>query len=270
MSNKIIFILVLFLLTACTYEPINELEQKQEQAQIRNEPIYQGESVLVASWNLQIFGQKKSSNDTLMDYYVDKINDYDIIFIQEIRDKDGTAFAKLCSMLPEYNCEESERAGSTSSKEQVGLIYKKGLELIEEGNIPFTGDYEREPYRVLFNIDDAPFVFYSVHLKPDQVIHEMRYLGYDTQEDFVDPVPTMIIGDLNADCSYYDAESENYLGDWFWLIKDWEDTTVSETDCAYDRIIVDDEAMWRVSYGGIMKDVTKDQSDHYLVWVEII
>ena len=50
----------------------------------------------------------------------------------------------------------------------------------------------------------------------------------------------LILGDLNADCSYItDSEKENLLlrvnEQYEWFIDDSVDTTISNTDCAYDR-----------------------------------
>jgi len=57
---------------------------------------------------------------------------------------------------------------------------------------------------------------------------------------------------------------------WNWLIGFEEDTTVSGTDCAYDRIIVNDEMVSSVvDYGVDSADITKEYSDHYIVWLEV-
>jgi len=51
----------------------------------------------------------------------------------------------------------------------------------------------------------------------------------------------MILGDLNADCSYVSeadwSDIALWVNPWFtWLIDNTADTTVStNTDCAYDR-----------------------------------
>ena len=49
----------------------------------------------IACWNLQIFGQSKASNETLLDYYAEKLDDYDIFIVQEIHDASGTAIETL-------------------------------------------------------------------------------------------------------------------------------------------------------------------------------
>jgi hypothetical protein len=79
----------------------------------------------------------------------------------------------------------------------------------------------------------------------------------------------MILGDLNADCSYYSPAKSPEFDSWFWAIKDNEDTTVASTDCAYDRIILNMQAKDQFIDYGIDKNVTADVSDHYLVWAEM-
>ena len=65
------------------------------------------------------------------------------------------------------------------------------------------------------------------------------------------------------------AEAEKEFNEWNWIIKDNEDTTSGETNCAYDRIISNNELKPRIIRYGIEKEIKKEQSDHYLVWVEL-
>jgi hypothetical protein len=79
----------------------------------------------------------------------------------------------------------------------------------------------------------------------------------------------MVLGDLNADCTYYSPPKDTAFDSWFWVIGDGEDTTVASTNCAYDRILLNDDAKNEYLGFGIDKNVTSDVSDHYLVWVEM-
>jgi len=223
-------------------------------------------TITIANWNLQIFGQTKASKDWLMDFYADKIDDYDIVFVQEIRDKEGTAFPRLCSLLPGYQCMNSSRAGRSTSKEQVGIIYRDGIEVKEfvDRNPDKIDRWERPPVEVLFSVDGYEFRVYNIHVKPDDVRQELAALE--------DVMPTLgnqlVIGDLNADCSYYDRETE--FDSWHWIVKDEDDTTVADSSCAYDRIIFNDDAFNEfLDYGIVSEGINKTVSDHYLVWVEI-
>ena len=53
----------------------------------------------------------------------------------------------------------------------------------------------------------------------------------------------LIMGDMNADCSYLSATARNGLtlrtnSQFSWLIGDEVDTTTTSTDCAYDRCVL--------------------------------
>ena len=43
------------------------------------------EGLKIANWNLQIFGVSKAENALLMKSYADKIRNYDIIFVPDVR-----------------------------------------------------------------------------------------------------------------------------------------------------------------------------------------
>ena len=76
--------------------------------------------------------------------------------------------------------------------------------------------------------------------------------------------------DLNADCNYYDPQLETEFDTWHWMIKDTYDTTASNTNCAYDRIILNNDMFdEHVATGITKKDITKEVSDHYIVWTQI-
>jgi len=238
-----------------------------------NEPIIQAnpqpfnDFFSVSNWNLQIFGQKKASNEELLTYYASHIDDYDLIFIQEIRNKDQTAFPKLCENLPDYICVDTERAGTTSSKEQYGIIYNGQIKVLSITDLAADEYYkyifERPPVIVKIEYDGEIFYVVNIHIKPSNAKAEIEALEKVINELEGDVI---ILGDLNADCDYYDTEEEPEFDDWFWVIPDYEDTTVGNTDCAYDRIIVNNGVKNKYIDSGVMREVNSDQSDHYLVW----
>jgi len=226
------------------------------------------QNITIANWNLQVFGDTKASNSTLMQIYSSIIDDYDIVFVQEIRDADGSAFSRLCSMLPNYNCQNSSRAGRSTSKEQYGVIYKNGINIIEWADFnPDSQDrWERPPLKVTFNTSCYRITIYNIHTKPEDVKRELAYLENAT----VNQGNAAVLGDLNADCSYYSAATEPEFDTWHWIIPDNADTTVSPTDCAYDRIILNDDSYSEYSTYGIYREgIVSGVSDHYLVWVKL-
>jgi endonuclease/exonuclease/phosphatase family metal-dependent hydrolase len=231
-----------------------------------NQPTQTG-AIKVANWNLQIFGESKASKPDLMAKYAQEIGKYDIIFVQEIRDSSGAAFSKLCFLLPQYNCKVSSRAGQTSSKEQYGIIYRKGVKLLSmtDFNPQYQGDFQRPPILAVFNLTHYDLKVYNIHTDPDNVSAELHIL-----ESIVDPSGNvMVLGDLNADCSYYNPSVSPEFDSWFWVIGDGEDTTIASTDCAYDRILLNSDAKNEFLGFGIDKNITSGVSDHYLVWAEM-
>jgi len=225
------------------------------------------ETFKVANWNLQIFGEKKAQNQTLMRFYAQTIDDYDIVFVQEIRDDSGTAFPKLCSMLPGYNCWNSSRAGRTASKEQYGIIYKKEfiLENVTDFNPDEKNRWQRPPIMAKFSISNYSFSTYNIHIQPSDVYQELSNL----EQIINNEGNVMILGDLNADCNYYNTKNRSFVN-WTWIINDSEDTTVASSSCAYDRIILNDDMKNEYIHHGIFKEgIIPSISDHYLVWAEI-
>lgn len=260
-DNLIIFSLLLIIIFLFYLTYPNESSNPKEVI------LSNDSTIKISSWNLQIFGDTKASNEIIMEKYINKINNYDIIFIQEIRDIDGSSFNELCSSLNDYNCEISSRAGRSTSKEQYGLIYKKELKFISflDYNPDAQDRWERPPMKAFFDMGNYNLTLINFHAKPSDVQIELSYL-----EDVSNGKNVIIIGDLNADCDYYNNDEEIEFDSWNWLITDDMDTTVSNSDCAYDRIIINQNLNNKIKDIGIDKNVSSEESDHYLIWVEII
>lgn len=234
-----------------------------------NESSVKIDGLTVANWNLQVFGPSKADDITLLRKYAEKIEMFDIIFLQELRDSTEASFNTLCNSVSQtHECSISSRAGRTTSKEQYGIVYRKGIEIYnsQDFNPDSLDRWERPPIRVDFRLSNGyNFSAYNIHIKPSDVTVEMDYL----EDIVIDEGNVMIIGDLNADCSYYDPVIETQFDDWHWLINDREDTTVAATDCAYDRIIVNDDLAEDVFEAGVIGNIQPEESDHYIVWVSI-
>jgi endonuclease/exonuclease/phosphatase family metal-dependent hydrolase len=253
------------------------------------------ERARIANWNMQVFGVKKAKDDGLMRDYAEIIRGYDIFFIQEIRDKSGRAFEKLSDMLTNYNSRVSSRAGKTSSKEQIGLLWRKDknifLRKLEDYNTfgNWSNEFERAPVRADFvfsnhyeNSGSYTLSVFSCHTDPDHTRKEMNNLEtiVDSYQSFSsNSGNTVLIGDLNADGNFYNPKKEKYFkktgnneSNWHWLIGDNADTTSkTSTSNAYDRIIVNSNAFREVlSFGVYTNGITAKHSDHYVVYFEIM
>jgi hypothetical protein len=218
--------------------------------------------VSIACWNLNVFGDKKAGNETLMQEYYNIISQFDIVFLEELRDLDGSALVKLCELFNNtYNCINSSRAGSSDYKEQYYLLYGKEFQLLEftDYNLLNISGFERAPIKAVFTYNNINFTVFCIHTKPDDTKSEISNL----EALIFNEGNAVILGDLNADCSYY--KKGNDFINWHWTIN--EDTTVSSSDCTYDNIIINKEFYnYFIQSEVYSVNITKELSDHYLIY----
>ena len=92
--------------------------------------------------------------------------------------------------------------------------------------------------------DTLELVLIGLHTDPDEAVEEMEALvdvhAAVEQEWNTDDI--LIMGDVNADCTY--ASASELVGltlrtdtRFTWYIGDDVDTTTTSTDCAYDRCV---------------------------------
>ena len=253
-----------------------------------------GKTLRIGAFNIQVFGTTKASKPEVMEVLGKIIRTYDIVAIQEIRDKSQTALPALADTVnsgsSQYDYVVSERLGRTTSKEQYAYIYNtQAVELAGTPQIypePIgTDPFHREPFIASFKAlnGDLDATLITIHIDPDEATEEINSLDavvkyaqsvYPDEDDFI------VMGDLNADCSYFDEDSTSTLSssDYYWCIDDNMDTTTKTTDCTYDRIIITNAAVsdftgdsgvfrYDIEYG-LTVDETTVVSDHYPVYAE--
>jgi len=251
------------------------------------------DKIKIANFNIQVFGVSKASKENVMQYLAEIISNFDIVSIQEIRDISETAIEDLETVVDnlgvDYEYISGPRLGRTSSKEQYAYMYRTDTISYDSS---YTYDdseqdlFHREPFIARFQATagNFDFVLLSIHVDPDEATDEISSLPlavsdaqshYSSEDDFI------ILGDLNADCSYFDEEDQNISlrdSQYIWLIDNSMDTNVASSQCTYDRIIMlnaskedysgtsnvfrfDDEF-------GLTHDEATEISDHYPVWSE--
>ncbi|KXS43136.1 MAG: metal-dependent hydrolase [Methanolobus sp. T82-4] len=224
-----------------------------------------------------------------MDILADIVRTYDVVAIQEIRDSSQTALPELVDLVnsdgSQYDYVVSERLGRTTSKEQYAYVYNSNTVSVSNAyTYPEpngTDPFHRQPYiasiEALQGNYDATLIV--IHTDPDEATEEINglddVLSYaqsqnPEENDFV------IMGDLNADGSYFDEDSTSDLDAYYWVIDDSQDTTTRSTDYTYDRIILTDDSDLAGDSGvfrfdleyGLDEDMTINVSDHYPVFVD--
>ena len=209
-------------------------------------------TIKVAAFNLQIFGTTKAGKPEVMEVLSKIIRNYDVIAVQEIRDSSQASLPMLRDAVnsmgsPQYEYVVSERLGRTTSKEQYAYIYN--TQTIQQIGSPYTYPdsndlIQREPYVSEFKAKNGnfDFVLITIHTDPDtatQEINDMPEVVEDARSRYQGEGDFIVMGDLNADCSYFNENSQSPLrsGDYYWIINNSIDTTTKSTDCTYDRII---------------------------------
>jgi deoxyribonuclease-1-like protein len=280
MNKKNIILIILILLfiiivIVSYYFLIRQELAKQESSQPSQAIIDfipdNNDTITIMNWNVQIFGIAKWNKTSVREKMLDVIPRADIIFIQEIRDKSGEAFQELCNMLNQtHKCNISSRAGRSSSKEQYGIIYKKDFKITSfiDYNPHQMDWWERPPIEVTFLIGNYEFRATNIHTKPEDTTNELKNLEmlYYTSSWAGNRV---WLGDFNADCGYYDEKNKTAFLNEYWIIQGNDDTTATNSNCAYDRIIINRDMQEEYIRYGIYKNITTEISDHYPVWMEI-
>lgn len=214
-------------------------------------------SIRVGAYNIKSYGTTKASRPFVIEQIVKIVSRYDLVLIQEIRNRDEKAVYTLKEKLEastgnSYSVIISKPLGRSTYKEQYAYLYKdETVSLIshytyDDGIEPFEDTFSREPFIARFKEKESGKTFTTVgaHLAPDFVVNEMEELDnvykdvqkrYNTQE-------IIFMGDFNADCHYLDEYEEENLKlkneKFTWHIdRDQNTTTIETNNCSYDRII---------------------------------
>ena len=123
------------------------------------------ETLRLGAFNIQVFGKSKAAKPEVMGVLGKIVCTYDVVAIQEIRDKSQTALSTLVDVVnanssTPYDYVVSERLGRTSGKEQYAYIYNNRA--VELTDIPHTypepngtDPFQRAPYVVSFRVFDG-------------------------------------------------------------------------------------------------------------------
>ena len=279
-------------------EPETEPEDEEEVVGREIPQLNRSEVARIATFNIKVFGKTKMGKPDVVTQLVDTVLQYDLVAIQEIKDIDETVPYNFLAELNNasgnfWNMSLSVRSGTQaddqSSQEQYAYYYNHSVfREIGEGELynDSANDYfQREPYRAQFELLNASgnssgfdFTLFTIHTKPASALAEIDALHeviQSYQENDSTETDVILLGDLNADCSYASAQelwqSPLRQPQYNWLVNDIADTTVSSTDCAYDRIITLDDLNGRlVGSWGIDTSITNTSvSDHYPVWFDL-
>lgn len=248
-------------------------------------------TIKIATFNIQIFGKTKAGKPAIMAELASTVRKYDIVAIQEIKNKEGSVPTKLLTEVNSdgsaYTLVVSERSGlqpddGTSQEQYAYYLNTETLHVIEDAGLfddSGSDQFNREPYVARFGVNDGNFTFtlITVHTKPELAVEETKALDdvFDWAKDqFADEDDFIALGDFNASCDF--ASPSDFVGspildDYTWVIPDDADTNVSPTRaCAYDRIVItkETEEDYADNFGVDTSLSSNAVSDHFPVWAE--
>ena len=212
-----------------------------------------GATVTIGTFNIQIFGKAKRAKPDVMEVLADIADEFDILAIQEIRDSSGDTPRVYLDAMNAQGAERHKmlvgpRLGRSRSKEEYAFYYDADVVDIvgEPWTYPDPGDvFEREPFLARFRVGSLDFVLANVHVKPDDALAEI-----DALDDVVEwaraqfgDTDIIVLGNLNADCSYFKEDTQRVLFDMNWITPTGFDTTVKDTDCTYDHFVISDSLL---------------------------
>ncbi|MFM7249134.1 MAG: endonuclease/exonuclease/phosphatase family protein [Planctomycetaceae bacterium] len=247
------------------------------------------DAVLVASFNIQVFGETKVSKPQVVEILARIVRRFDVVAIQEVRSKSDSVIPDFVRAVnadgSRYHWLIGPREGRTVSKEQYCFIYDTNRIEVDAGSIGVVPDpsdrLHRPPMHARFRTRVIPesmaFTFWlvDIHTDPDEVPQEIDALAdvFTAMRSLrPDEDDVILLGDLNAGPPQFGRLGK--LPGAAWAVSGV--TTNTHRTKTYDNIVFDRFATaeylgrWGVldmqSTFGLPQEAALEVSDHNPVW----
>lgn len=147
-------------------------------------------TIRIASFNIQVFGNKKASKQLVMDTLADIVQLFDVVAIQEIRSKNEYLIPNFVNRINQsgkkFDHVIGPRVGFTVSKEQYAYLYNSETIEVDHHSVYTIGDPDgllhRPPLVATFRtrVDPAQaftFTLINTHTDPGAVEGEVNALA---------------------------------------------------------------------------------------------
>jgi deoxyribonuclease-1-like protein len=260
-------------------------------------PMFGGPAIRIASFNIEVFGDKKATKPYVMATLAGIIQQFQVVAIQEIRTQDEYFIDNFLRTYVNANGRAYDkvigpRLGRTVSKEQYAILYDTAAIEVNPRSIFTVNDPDdllhREPLVAMFRVRGPPpeqaftFVLVDIHTDPQLAASEVDTLakafqsvrrafardGLNSEDDII------LLGDLNVD--------DRHLGDLGQLdgvrplIRGQYTNTIQNAQ--YDNIIIHLPSTTEFSgrsgvfdfprFCGLSREQALQVSDHMPVWAE--
>lgn len=258
-------------------EPVGKLERDPEH-------------LIIGSFNIQVFGEKKLANPQVMDVLTKIVRQFDVLAVQEVRAKNSEVMSQFLSQInsqgAKYDFVIGPRLGRTTSKEQYAVIYDTERVAIDSNTVFTVNDpydrLHREPLVTRFlarGRPDANFSFslINIHTDPDETKAELDTLDdvfRAVQSDTSGEDDVILLGDLNVDDRHLGELGQ--LPGITWVISGTPTNT--RGDKTYDNILFDRRTTTEYTgksgvcqfdqQFGLTRDEALLVSDHCPIWAQ--
>jgi len=177
-----------------------------------------GETIRVATWNIQVFGEDKLNDPAAMNVIVQVLRNFDVIAIQEVRAVSQDVVPELVRQLNaggqhHYDYVLGPRLGRTTSKEQYAFVFDMASIEVDRDQLYTIDDKDdllhREPLVGWFRARLAPeqsqlaftFSLVNVHTDPEEVDRELDVMDdvlFAVQGDTRREDDNILLGDFNV------------------------------------------------------------------------
>jgi endonuclease/exonuclease/phosphatase family metal-dependent hydrolase len=249
-----------------------------------------GNTVRVASFNIQVFGEKKLSDPRVAALLAEIVRQFDVVAVQEIRSQQEILprfVDQINAAGRHYDYVVGPRLGRTASKEQYAFVFDTASIEIDRSALYTVSDPDdllhREPLVGWFRVrgpqptEAFTFSLVNIHTDPDETSQELDALAdvfRAVRSDGRGEDDVIVLGDLNVDESHL-----GQLGDISGIR--WAITGVATNTRGtkqYDNIVFSGQATseytgrWGVFDMIRQFNLTTDEalkvSDHQPVWAE--
>jgi endonuclease/exonuclease/phosphatase family metal-dependent hydrolase len=256
-------------------------------------PTRNGQTILIASFNIQVFGTSKMSKPRIPEHLAEVIRQFDVVAIQEIRDRSGASLPLLLEYVnsngSRYDYIISPPLGRTASKEQYAFVFNTET-IVSATEFSYLVEdskdlLHREPLVARFVCKVAqgfqPFRFTLVnfHSDPDEASEEIQVLSsvlksirnFEYANGGEDDV--ILMGDMNVEPRNFGS-----LAQVPGLISLINEPTNTRRTKIWDNILIDRELSNEFTgRAGVMdleqmfritREEALDISDHLPIWSE--
>jgi endonuclease/exonuclease/phosphatase family metal-dependent hydrolase len=250
-----------------------------------------GDTIRVATFNIQVLGTSKLSKPQVMDVLARIVRRFDVVAVQEIRSRDQDILPRFVDLINstgrQYDYVIGPRIGRSNSKEQYAFLFDRESVEVDRSQLYTVDDPDdllhREPlvgwFRVRGPATDQAFTFslVNIHTDPDETTQELNVLDdvfRVVRDDGRGEDDVILLGDLNVDDRHLGQLGE--LSGITWIISGTPTNTRGTEQ--YDNLVFDLQATREyVGRGGVFDfmreynlsvDEALEVSDHLPVWGE--